>query len=143
MKIKQIFICIAFLCNSESFWAQNFSVGYDANGNRISRAIIPLKSASVNSSQHEADTSKYYEKMDDFVISVFPNPTEGELKIEISRFDLVQNSSIKVFNSQGSLIVQMSSSGSDYINLTKYPPGYYIMQIDINGKKSEWKILKE
>lgn len=143
MKIRHIFICIAFLCNSESFWAQNFSVGYDANGNRISRATIPLKSTSVNSSQHEADTLKYCEKMDDFLIFVFPNPTEGELKIEISPFDLVQYSSITVYNSQGSLIVQTSSSGSDYINLTKYPPGYYIMQIDINGKKFEWKILKD
>lgn len=143
MKVQHIFICIAFLCNSQSFLAQSFSVDYDVNGNRISRKIIQLKSTSFNSTQYEADTIKYLEKANDFVITVFPNPTKGELKIEISPFDLVQNSSIGVYNSQGSLIVQMSSSGADYINLSKYPPGYYIMQIDINGKKLEWKILKE
>lgn len=131
---------------------------YDNSGNRISRNYtITLKSgkfihepdslntlAEYNSQDSKPDNeSQEYSDLDQ-KIKIFPNPTKGILKIEISGFDPSQQVEILVYNSTGSLIFQkVPAAFTELIDFSMRPNGIYIMRIKIGDKISEWKIIRE
>jgi hypothetical protein len=127
------------------------SFDYDASGNRIHRNFITLKSASaqanVSSSYTRTPynlTKPYEEKQGDQDIKIYPNPTSGQLKVEITGVDVTQKSAIYVYDLQGKLIILKSPvTGSDVIDLSNYVNGLYLMKILLGDKSSEWKIVKE
>lgn len=131
--------------------SQKVTFDYDASGNRISRNYIILKSAKVtpaeSSSQStikEPDKKPYKDKSGNADIIIYPNPTSGNLKVEIANFDFKQKSAIYVYDLQGKMIIQKSpATGSDIIDLSSYTNGLYIMKIELGDKISEWKIMKE
>ena len=149
MKIHYYIFVIACLCNIQSLKSQNFSIAYDANGNRTSR-FISLKSTNAYSTD-QSDPKNSVNRNEVFTddlgeqkVIIYPNPTSGLLKVEITGFDFVLPSSINVYNESGKLLIQKSPAAvSEVIDLSEFPAGLYIMKLDLNGKKSEWKILKE
>ncbi len=131
---------------------------YDNAGNRTYRGTIPmptLKSAKVDStelallnqqSDPQAGKKKevFEDKLGEQKILIYPNPTQGELRVDITGFDLSVESSITIYNPSGKLIAKKGPlSGSDVMNISTYPNGIYIMRVSIGDKMSEWKILKE
>lgn len=128
------------------------SFSYDAAGNLNTRNYILLKKAlaitridSISKSSIADDRSDSLRYSDlDQKIRIFPNPTKGLLKMVLSGFDFSQKSGITVYSPTGTTLIQHSPAlPSDEIDLSGYAPGLYIMRIEVGGKTSEWKILKE
>jgi len=147
--MKPIYIFVWFLfvvLASETTHAQsNFEFTYDASGNRLTRAVILLKSATIPGDSLQA---KKTEKIVDDEIGlqktrIFPNPTKGKLSIEFPELSN-EESTICVYDPNGRQIVKKSAvSTGNEVNLSSYPPGFYIMVIHIGQEKKEWKIIKE
>lgn len=147
--MKPIYIFIWFLfvvLASETTIAQTtFGLTYDSSGNRLTRAVILLKSATVPGDSLQA--KKAEKTLDDQIglqkTRIFPNPTKGLLQIDFPELGNAE-SMICVYDPNGRQIVKKSavSTGND-VDLSSYPPGFYIMVIQIGQEKKEWKIIKE
>lgn len=147
--MKLIYLQIALLVVvlfSASVQAQtSFRFTYDDSGNRVSRAVISLKSASITSDTLQAKQAK--KPLEDQVglqkTRIYPNPTKGLLRIEFPGL-AEQGTSIRVFDSNGRLIIQKTGAETENeLDLSAYPPGFYILTIRSGQEKKEWKIIKE
>ncbi|WP_461634293.1 T9SS type A sorting domain-containing protein [Labilibaculum euxinus] len=129
----------------------NVSFAYDSAGNRVSRTI---NLSSTKSGINGGDTEEFtFEKNEDFFtevlaekeIKIYPNPTRGQLRVDILGYeDLDNNSSIQVFTTGGVLLYKSNTpSQTNNINLSDKPAGLYLMVITIGSEKSTWKIVKQ
>ena len=136
----------------ELYWHQPVNYGYDAAGRRNSRNnTITLKSAnyitvrdSVVHVKSMSPEGSFQETLGEQKIVIYPNPTKGQLKVEISEFDPSQKPVIYIYNPLGTLIIKkLPATGSEIIDLSSYNNGIYIMRIQLADKTSDWKIVKE
>lgn len=142
----------------ELYAPMKVTFAYDLAGNRTSRtSAITLKSSkyihqpdSLNAENIVQDQASLFEKDSlkytdlEQKVKIFPNPTKGQLKTELSGFDPSDKIGIYVYNSAGALIQQkVPATTSEIIDLSAYPIGLYIMRIVVGEKVSEWKIIKE
>ena len=123
----------------------NYGFTYDASGNRLTRAVILLKSATVpgDSLQSKKEEKTLEDQIGLQKARIYPNPTKGLLQIDFPSLS-DQETAIRVYDPNGRLIVQKPaiSSGNE-IDLSAHPTGFYIMVIHIGQEKKEWKIIKE
>lgn len=144
--IYTLFVFMVVLLLSESIHAQTtFEFRYDASGNRLTRTVILLKSATINPDSLEAKKSII--PLDDQIglqeMRIYPNPTKGLLKIELPGL-ADQMAIIRVYDSGGKQILQkIALSSANEIDLSSQPAGVYIMMIRIGQENKEWKIIKE
>jgi hypothetical protein len=140
-------------------WAVNYAAlntiefYYDASGNRYLRKVITFKSNSFKSARIESQTKltktkpareKFEDNRGGQKITIYPNPTQGQIKVEITGADLTQKTVYYIYNTSGKLIMQKAAiAGSDNIDLSNYANGIYILRIIIGDNLSEWKIVKE
>jgi hypothetical protein len=134
------------------------SFSYDLAGKRILRnATILLKNSKYThepdslyalngennqASQFGKDSFKYTDL--EQKVKIYPNPTKGLLKTELSGFDPSLKIGIYVYNSTGQLLQQkVPATTLETIDFSVYPNGLYIMRIMAGDKVSEWKIIKE
>lgn len=147
MKTLYLLACllVAVLFSGIAHAQTSFEFTYDASGNRLTRTVILLKSATIPSDTLEAKQAKKI--LDDQIglqrTHIYPNPTKGILRIDFPTLS-DQEAMIRVYDPNGRLIVQKAaiSSGNE-VNLSAYPPGFYILVIHIGQEKKEWKIIKE
>lgn len=131
-------------------------ISYDACGNRIRRSkIINMNSGSINNFKMAmADTTStsgdtlnkqpYLDKLSGMDIQIYPNPTNGQLKIHINANKDIHSSIIELYDNKGTKILSRSDWKDEIdIDITEKPTGAYIMQIKINGEASKWKIIKQ
>lgn len=126
---------------------------YDGSGSRYLRTITltsSLKSVKVDTSivskAVNDDTKKdvFKDKLDDKKILIYPNPTQGQLKIDIEGYQEEKNSGMYLYNLSGGLLINKSPANSSQVfDLSNYAAGAYILKIVIGEKVSEWKIMKE
>lgn len=158
MKILLISI---LLLTSLAVKSQNvFEFTYDENGNRIRREMIPLRiinpndttnADSTNNANNTAqnnlsgnDSTQYTSHLGDQEIKIYPNPTSGELKMEISNFVTGSSGFITVVDLTGRLIYQSNTvSASNIINLSSALVGNYILKVILDGRSKEWVVVKE
>ena len=151
MRLKIILISFLTLVSIKSF-AQNVKFTYDAAGNRVERIIVLPPNTPANtppdSTEFNNKDTKEEEKFTDEIaekqISIYPNPTLGNLAVEITNYDLSVNGSIRVFNMGGQLIQNLTTlTERNEVDITNQAAGTYIMVIVIGTEKSEWKIIKQ
>lgn len=148
MKLIYILTCllVAVLFSGITHAQTNFGFTYDASGNRLTRAVILLKSATIPSDSLQA---KQAEKISEEQIGlqktlIYPNPTKGLLRIDLPALTQ-QEAIISLYDSNGRLIIQQHAVElNNELNLYTYPSGIYIMSIQIGqNDRKEWKIIKE
>ena len=139
-------------------WAQEVEYVYDAAGNRTMRKIINLqpsspqggggmgKSATDDSGKQPEDAAiqQYDDILGERKVTIYPNPTQGMIRIEFQGYEEMNDARLLLYDIQGKLLRQANKvEESNTLDLSPYPDGMYILQI-IEGKaKSEWKIVKE
>ena len=131
--------------------AQNkISFAYDAAGNRVSRTIeLPASPGEFGggggTAEFREDENFFTESLAEKEIKIYPNPTRGQLRVEILGYEnLDKNSFIQVLTSSGALLYKSTAlSQTNDINLTDKPDGLYLMLITIAGERSTWKIIKQ
>ena len=124
--------------------------GYDSNGNRKVRSITlsETKSAKADTSNNKQANSlkpeTFSDNLGDIKIVIYPNPTQGQLKIDLEGYEENGNSGLYLYNLSGSLVTSKSPvKSSNELNLSGYPIGTYILKIVVGDKKIEWRIIKE
>lgn len=122
---------------------------YDAIGRRTNRNIIVLKSAKVSPQDSTAvnamEASKPFEdNLGNQKIVIYPNPTQGQLKIDVTGLEQTTNSALYLYSLSGRLLLSKQPvDSSTPLDLSAYPNGIYILKITLGDKTSEWKIVKE
>lgn len=125
---------------------------YDMAGNRTSRNLVTLTNgasyAKGNTSGQESIPVE--EQLGNHTITVYPNPTKGELAINIK--GVTQNpieagdDAIRfiLYSAQGVLLqTKYAEPGITTLDMVAYPSGWYILRILDGGKFTELKIVKQ
>lgn len=122
-------------------YADRVVYSYDASGNRIqSQKQIRLRDAENGSDQ---DTIPLRESLSSHRITIYPNPTKGQFSVEITGSAIPDNSSISIYNLQGSVIYQNAEPDIlNEIDLSSQPNGIYMLRIMIDSETSTWKVIK-
>lgn len=125
---------------------QSVHFAYDNAGNRISREIVldPENKQLINENlQSEANINNSL-LLQDYLIKIYPNPTQGSLNL-IIKDDLGGSfASILVIDMNGKKLFETETSSMESIvDLSKQTKGVYVLQVKIGDKTSEWKIVKE
>lgn len=113
---------------------------YDDSGNRISRTVISLKSATTNGLEAKEPIEAQIGLQE---ARIYPNPTEGLLRIDLPNLEIA-NASLYVYDLHGKLLShQTATAFNNEINLFSYPDGVYLLIVQIEQNKREWKIIKQ
>lgn len=123
-----------------AFSQSKLRYSYDNAGNRVKREIV-VKTKSLPDS---SDPEYYSEMLSDKDIRIYPNPTEGHLKVEIAGWDASDQGNLQLYNAAGQLILNQRM-GSSYteLDISSRTNGLYILHITLNGKETSWKIIKK
>jgi hypothetical protein len=125
---------------------------YDNAGNMTSRKIIDLSTPEKAENKDNADNTENTNDLDNFYedflgeqeIKIYPNPTKGKLVVEIPSYQYNSNDKIEIVNIQGSMIMRIQPiSTRNTISFQEYANSTYILLMYINGKSTEWKIIKQ
>jgi hypothetical protein len=134
-----MFILSAFL----SCYSQNFSFTYDNAGNRINRNVVGLKSTVEANADENQDTT-YSESIGDIIITIYPNPVNEQLLVEIKGRTGEQKDLVYLFDMKGNLITTIETTDElTPVSFKELPRGTYILQIHTGANTSEWKIIRE
>ncbi|MBT3206884.1 MAG: T9SS type A sorting domain-containing protein [Bacteroidetes bacterium] len=136
--------------------SQDFTFVYDDVGNRTDRFITlspPSKATMQDTSfvdeeileeEETTEEQKLHDKLGSFNLVVYPNPTKGEVVVQISGEENLGTVTYKVFDRLGREILSgAKSSNVLQINLSGQKAGAYFLCVEIYGKEKSWKIVKE
>jgi len=157
--MKKIFFFFLITYLIPNVLGQHVEYVYDAAGNRTQRKVITLPKSSpkeggmtkssvtdpFQSSEAMATVSERYEDMlGERKIVIYPNPTQGLLRIEYQGGGDLKNARLLLYDMQGKLLLQFNKiEPSQMLDISLHPAGMYILQIVEGAAKSEWKIVKE
>jgi hypothetical protein len=145
------------LSSSETFGSlKHIRYTYDESGNRTSRNVIVLKSASyitqrdsggiVQTSGSGLAGETYEENIGKQNIKIYPNPTKGVLLVETEGYEKVapEKTALYVYSFSGKQLFTKTYLNSSFtVDLSNYPNGIYLLKLILGDTKSEWKIIKE
>lgn len=148
LTIKKMFISVTMFMVCFVSQAQSFSASYlyDANGNRyLAQVTYLLKSAHIAADQSNIQSVDSITKC---VIKIYPNPTHGDLVLEITGVTpqklSSQSNPIQIVNLQGKTVMEISTMGSfNPVDISTLANGIYILRIQLNGKVWTYKIVKD
>jgi hypothetical protein len=143
--MKRTSILLAFLIIYIISYGQTINYGYDSSGNRTDR-YIGLKSTrnADNKVNEEQNQQSFSDQLGDIEIKIYPNPSKGELTIEIENLPEDPVGWIGVYDMSGKLVLKHTElTYKNLVNLSSSDNGMYILRIVIGDDITEWKILKE
>ena len=140
--MKTVFIIALFLLSTPFILGQALGYTYDADGNLESRYTVTLRSAQTDEVEPETKKSVSVE-FDDRQITVYPNPTQGEICVEILPLNQEEENFMHIFDSSGRLIeTKKIESERTYLEVSGNP-GVYLLNIHLGENISKWKIIKQ
>jgi hypothetical protein len=137
-----ILICISS-AQFSSLLCQAITYSYDPAGNRTEKVILLMKSSSVEQGT-EPLTDKSFHNME---ILIYPNPTKGNLIVEIKPNDQMESFDDKIlfslYDVSGRLIKQVNGeTGVTSIDLHAEKDGMYLLIVKQGEINSRWKVIK-
>ena len=143
--MKRTSILLAFLIIYIISYSQTINYLYDSSGNRTHRTI-GLKSTrnSDNKVDEEQNQQPFSDQLGDIEITIYPNPSKGELTIDIENLPEDPTGWIGVYDMSGKIVFQQTElENRNLVNFSSSDNGMYILRIVVEDDISEWKILKE
>ncbi len=135
-----LLLLTASLCTG--VFAERLVYDYDASGNRISSERVISYSRGAGSKS--AKSRKYLDSLSTARITIYPNPTKGDLRIDITGVDDFEKSCLTVRSLNGTELYQLSPLDvTNEMDLTGYANGVYLFDIYIKGESTTWKIIKK
>ncbi len=169
MKTRILFALLAtFLFLPCLLQAQTkYQYDYDATGNRIKFRVVNITKAPMMappadtiddgiaevhnksiSGGDDTDIPKtpqvYEEKIGSLKVKVYPNPTQGKIRVVIECNEAIKRSQLKLAALNGKTLYNRSNLNLETdIDITEQPTGVYLMQVQVNDTVSNWKIVKQ
>ncbi|GHU74132.1 hypothetical protein FACS189413_18830 [Bacteroidia bacterium] len=140
--MKNLIISIVMLLTTcvSNIWGQNIAFTYDADGNMESRYEVTLQAAPAHTSETTGIASV---ALSDYQITIYPNPTQGRIKIAIEPAPEATNNFLRLYDAGGKLLqTQAIVSGETELEITG-DTGVYLLNIHLGDKVSKWKIIKQ
>jgi hypothetical protein len=151
--MKKILFVASIICSfaiyTTSLNAQTIiSYSYDTAGNRTHRLIVK----SFSTSKANVDTTKNEKKKEILEnaqetkkIRIYPNPTNGQLFVEIVGCENETKMGLSIYNLKGTVLLynKILVNGNNPLDISGYSNGTYILKVTIGDKESNWKILKD
>lgn len=134
-------ICTLLLCAFvNSVYADRVVYTYDSSGNRTrARKEIVLRSEG----SQEEDSLPQRQNLSLRHVTIYPNPTKGRLRVEITGGGSFEGASLTVYSISGSIVCNLSELDAvNDIDLSQCPNGMYMLVIRVDGESSSWKIIK-
>jgi hypothetical protein len=144
-----------------------FHYSYDSTGNRVRREVIVIQHSPPAPNIHNKDSLGDYvvsgntkitkvdnldntpgnDKHESFLgekkITISPNPTKGELRIDISNLNSDIKVMITITDMSGKVISIIKNAGSsNYVDISGAVRGSYVLKIVIDGMSKEWVVMK-
>ena len=143
--MKKTGILLAFLFMCILSYSQTINYGYDSSGNRTDRYIGLKSTRNTDSKVNEKQDEQFYsDQLGDIEIKIYPNPSKGELIIEIKNLPEDPIGWIGVYDISGKLVFKQTELlQRNVVNLSSSDKGMYILRIIVGDDISEWKIIKE
>ena len=139
---RHLLCCIFVLSTTFYATGQNVSFDYDADGNMTSRYTVTLRSE-----QQEDATPQTPEgttvSLDNRTITVYPNPTRGEIFVDISPYDPKEESFLQVYDLSGRLMETRSITSERTRVELRGIAGVYLINIHLGATVSNWRIIKQ
>ena len=123
--------------------ADRVTYSYDASGNRTDsqREIVFTRGASNSKS---AQSKKYLDSLSLARIAIYPNPTEGDLRIDITGIEDFTDTELTVRSLNGSVLEHIQPLDvTNEMDLTSYADGIYLVIIKLKDQTTTWKIIKK
>lgn len=117
---------------------------YDGSGNRVKREIVmPVAKAMAKQQRFASDDQSFSDMVRDHSFKIYPNPTEGALRVCISGLKETDKCTLEVYTPQGiQILTEEVKTDNIGIDISNQPHGVYLLQITINEKSTTWKIVK-
>ena len=138
--IRSIIFSLLLLMTGTIAQADSISYSYDANGNRVT-----LLNNGMNRSNptDESERKPGSESLGQHRVTIYPNPTDGRISVEITGTGSLEESAITVYGIMGNMVYNDSEIDvENEIDLTTCPDGMYILIIKIGSDIGIWKIIK-
>ena len=154
-KTKLKMLVFALLVGAATPASAQIYYSYDAAGNRTSKTITltkTMKNMARPDTVIVAESEPFIYDMDELQndvlgkaeIKIYPNPTQGVLRVDISGVELSTTDQIEIFNGKVHLVKSVSNiTGSNMIDLSESVSGIYFMRITIGDEQTTWRIIKE
>jgi len=151
--MKAIFLFFSGLLLTITLSAQTYTYNYtyDGCGNRTKRVCItvPAKSATIGDEEKSAEGNdtipdKYTESLDEYQISIFPNPASTQLIIHVNGGKDELSGNISLFSLDGRLCTSLENLEKiNTIDLSGFSTGNYILRLKIGNNENTYNIIKE
>lgn len=145
--MKRLYIyLILLLCSGTYLQAQDYAFDYDNSGNcikkyktivlqNIQRNVVPVDTA---------QTPPEKGVLGNYDVFIYPNPTEGALKVElVGDFGNTLDVQVTVMDINGRLLNRLTST--DYlflVDMSSYVSGNYLLKLCVGQACETWKIIK-
>ena len=138
---KFVLLCIS-LCYLWAAYGQDvIRYSYDNAGNRIKREIALSRASEA---KDDKNPESYSDRIEEHGIRIYPNPTKGDLVINISNIDTENQVTVILYNIEGKLMRRAEvNAGQAFMDIRDEQNGIYLMQINIDENSTIWKIFKE
>ena len=145
--MRALFVFSGLLFYFSAFSQNAIRFAYDALGNRVKREIVLQNSdvAKRNLSSEEKKEDNFYSDMfSEKQIRIWPNPTEGHLKVEIQGLAPEEKASLRVTSMSGAVVnIKETTSPVSELDLSHCTNGIYLLHIATGGQETTWKIIKK
>lgn len=138
--IRSIIFSLLLLMTGTIAQADSISYSYDANGNRVTLLNNGMNRGNPTD---ESERKPGNESLGQHRITIYPNPTDGRISVEITGTGSLEESAITVYGIMGNMVYNDSEIDvENEIDLTTCPDGMYILVIKIGSDIGIWKIIK-
>jgi len=142
MRKFHLLFCLALLPVVSS--AQDrIGYSYDASGNRIKREII-MQPSKAKQQTFETERQVFSDMLQEHDVKIYPNPTDGILKVRISGIKNTDKCSLAIYTMRGDRVMLDERQQYNFdVNISNQPAGTYLLRITINNQSTTWKIIKK
>ncbi|NJM17207.1 MAG: T9SS type A sorting domain-containing protein [Bacteroidales bacterium] len=114
---------------------------YDGAGNRTSKTITMTSTSNPKSAEEEP--GQYTEELGGATLTIYPNPTQGQLTIDLGGAEF-ENGQVQVLDYTGRQLQRQPLAGDrTNVDISAYPAATYILLIEVDGKATQWNIVKK
>lgn len=150
--MKQYLLTLICVLASAMLYAQSeINYSYDSAGNRVERKVIMLKSlaksalAGENFNSESVGVDVVEDEFKERKIAIYPNPTKGNLAINISGANFKSSCMAHLYNISGRKLMELPIQLNNVtkLNMNNLPASTYLLILIFDSEKLTYKIIKQ